>query len=103
MSFLDSIKTLFGAGEERDRTGYWIYVRCGRCGEAIKTRVDLHNDLSLREGGGFRANKTLVGSQRCFERIEVMLTFDENRRLSEREILGGDFISAEEFEAAESS
>jgi hypothetical protein len=103
MSFLDSIKSLFGAGDERDRTGYWIYVRCGRCGEAIKTRVDLHNDLSLREGGGFRANKTLVGSQRCFERIEVMLTFDENRRLSEREILGGDFISAEEFEADESS
>jgi hypothetical protein len=103
MSFLDSIKSLFGASDERDRTGYWIYVRCGRCGEAIKTRVDLHNDLSLREGGGFRANKTLVGSQRCFERIEVMLTFDENRRLSEREILGGDFISAEEFEADESS
>lgn len=103
MSFLESIKSLFGAGEERDRTGYWIYVRCSRCGEAIKTRIDLYNDLSLQQGGGFRANKTLVGSQRCFERIEVTLTFDENRRLSGREILGGDFITAEEFEAAESN
>lgn len=98
MSFLDSIKSLLGG--ERDEFGYWIYVRCRRCGEAIKTRINLQNDLSPCEGGGYKVNKTLVGSQRCFERIEVTLSFDANRRLSEREILGGDFISAEDFEAA---
>jgi hypothetical protein len=100
MGFLDSIKSLLGGGGERDETGYWIYVRCHRCGEAVKTRIDLRNDLSPREGGGYKVNKTLVGSQRCFERIEVTLSFDENRQLSEREILRGDFISAEDFEAA---
>ncbi|UCC85863.1 MAG: hypothetical protein JSV81_13485 [Anaerolineales bacterium] len=103
MDFLDTLKSLLEGGQARDRTGYWIYVRCGRCGEAIKARVDLYNDLSIREKGDFRANKTLVGSRRCFERIEVMLTFNQNRRLSGREIVGGDFITAGEFEAAESS
>ena len=45
----------------------------------------------------------LAGSQRCFERIEVRLDFDENRKLVDQEIVRGDFISREEFEAAENS
>jgi hypothetical protein len=103
MGFLDSIKSLLGDGAKREDAGYWVFVRCHRCGEAIKTRVDLQNDLSLREEGGYAVNKTLVGSQICFERIEVALTFDENRQLVEREIVRGDFISAEEFGAAHSN
>lgn len=102
MGFLESIKSLL-AGSERDATGYWIYVRCRRCGEVIRTRVDLNNDLSPRDEGGYVVSKTLVGSQRCFERIETRLIFDENRRLVEREIVRGDFITAQEFEAAGSS
>jgi len=103
MGFLDSVKSLLGGSGERDETGYWLYVRCHRCGEAIKTRIDLQRDLSPRDEGGFMVGKTLVGSQRCFERVEVTLTFDENRRLMEREITRGDFITAEEYEAAHSS
>jgi hypothetical protein len=103
MGFLDSLKSLLGGGEERDEPGYWVYVRCRRCGEAIKTRIDLRNDLSPRDEGGFVVRKTLVGDQRCFERIEVTLTFDENRQLAEREIVRGDFITAEEYEAVHNS
>jgi hypothetical protein len=99
MGFLDSMKSLFsspGAGD----SGYYIYVRCRRCGEVIKTRLDLHNDLSLADGGGYVVNKTLMGSQLCFERIEVRLTFDERRQLVDREISRGEFITAEEYDAA---
>jgi len=92
MGFLDSLKS--------EDNPYWVYVRCRRCGEVIKTRIDLSNDLSLKEEGGFIVNKTLIGgSQLCFERIEVSLTFDSNRQLIERDIRGGDFISAEEYNA----
>lgn len=101
MGFLDSMKSLLGGGEEQDQTGYYVYVRCHRCGETIKTRIDMRNDLSRLEEGGFVVNKTLVGSQRCFERIEVTLRFDDNRKLVDREIVRGEFINAEEFEAAE--
>lgn len=103
MGFLDSMKSLLGGGEERDEVACWVYVRCRRCGEAIKTRIDLSHDLSPRDEGGFVVRKTLVGDRRCFERIEVTLTFDENRQLAEREIMRGDFITAEEYEAARSS
>ena len=100
MSLLNSIKSLLSGGDVRKATGYWVYVRCRRCGEALKTRIDLYNDLSPRDEGGYVVNKTLVGDRRCFERIETTLIFDENRRLIGREIQRGDFIRAEEFEAA---
>jgi hypothetical protein len=103
MGFLDSMKSMLSGGEGQDKTGYYVYVRCHRCGEAIKTRIDMRNDLSHLEEGGYVVNKTLVGSQRCFERIEVRLGFDENRKLVDQEIVRGDFITREEFEAAENS
>ena len=103
MGLLDSLKSLFGGGGGRDEGGYWVYVRCHRCGEAIQTRIDLRNELSQRDEGGFVVRKTLVGSERCFERVEVTLLFDENHQLVDRQIVRGDMITAEEFEAAQSS
>jgi hypothetical protein len=106
MSFFDSLKSLFGGGNSSYESGdsaYWIYVRCRRCGEVIKTRLDLLNSLALNDEGGYTISKTLVGNQLCFERIEVILTFDENRRLLSRDISRGDFITAEEYEAAQNA
>jgi len=100
MGFLESMKSLLGGGQEQDKAGYHVYVRCNRCGEALKARIDMRNDLSHLEEGGFVVRKTLVGSQRCFERVEVTLTFDDNRKLVDREIVRGEFITGEEFEEA---
>jgi hypothetical protein len=103
MGLLNSFKALFGGREGRDESGYWVYVRCRRCGEPIRTRIDLRNELSPRDEGGYFVRKTLVGSGRCFERVEVTLIFDENRRLVDREIAQGDFIPPEEFAEDRSS
>lgn len=99
MDFLDKVKSLFAGGEEGGDV-MWLYVRCDRCSEPIKTRLDLRNALSPLEGGeGYFMRKTMVGSKRhCFERIEVELTFDSTRRLISKEIRGGQFITAEEYE-----
>ncbi len=100
MGFFDSLKSVFtGGGTTGDGSAYWVYVRCKRCGEAIKTRIDLHNDLTPREEGGYIVRKTLVGNQLCFERIEVTLTFDNSRSLVDRTISRGDLITAETYEA----
>ncbi len=103
MGFLDALKSLVVGGGGPEESVYWVYVRCRRCGEAIRTRINLRNDLTPNDEEGYIVTKTLVGDRRCFERIEVTLTFDENRRLLGREILRGDFITAEEFEAAQRS
>lgn len=98
MGFLDAIKSMF-AGEP-EQNDYWVYVRCRRCGEVIKTRIDLRNDLSQTDDGGFTVNKTLVGGNLCFERIGVTLYFDRGHRLVDQQIERGQFITAAEYEAA---
>lgn len=97
MSFLDSIKSMFSS--ENAPEGHWVYVRCKRCGEVIRTRIDLQNSLSATDSGDYVARKTLVGNQLCFERVEVALHFNRNRQLIDQEISNGEFISAEEYEA----
>jgi hypothetical protein len=102
VNLLKKLASLFAPGEARDRYAYWLYVQCDRCGEKLRTRVDLHNDLSVRFGetGGHMTRfcrKTLIGSGRCFQKIEVELTFDANYRLIDRQIQGGAFINEEEY------
>lgn len=90
MSFL---KNLFGGSPAKRDDKYFTYhVKCNRCGEIIEGRVDLDNDLSLNdEGTGFLVRKGLIGSNRCFQQIEVELTFDSNRQIVEKTITGGEF------------
>jgi hypothetical protein len=101
MGFLDSIKSIFSGSGGQAEADQWLYVRCRRCGEVIKTRLDLQNALEAQDEGGFMMRKTLVGNQLCFQRIEVTLLFDDNRRLIEQEVQHGQLLSAAEYEAAQ--
>jgi len=91
MSFL---KNLFsGTPANPDKKYYAFNVKCKRCGEIIEGRVDLDNDLSMNdEGDGYLARKGLMGGNRCFQQIEVELTFDSSRQLIEKKISGGTFM-----------
>ena len=102
MSFFDRLKTML-TGPSGDKRNYWINVRCKRCGEVITARVDLLNDLSKDfDTGQYHTRKVIIGSgeDRCFQQIEVSLTFDKNKKLVDRSISGGDFLEPDEVEAA---
>jgi hypothetical protein len=104
MNLLEKIASLFI--RSADDHGFWIYVRCNRCGEKLRARVDLFSDLTVRYGEGgvedvYYTRKTLIGSSLCFQPIEATLTFDLRRQLVGKEITGGEFITKEEFEAQE--
>lgn len=74
---------------------YDIPVRCRRCGEVLIARINLQNDLSIDyERGGYYVRKLVSGSgaNRCFQAIEVRLTFDQDKQLIDREIAGGTFV-----------
>jgi hypothetical protein len=96
MSFFKKITGFFSSksGAPMD----WVVVKCNRCGEVIRTRVNLYNDLSLEYDENGKAmhfcRKVLIGEGRCFQRIEVELTYDANRRLVSREITGGQFVES---------
>jgi hypothetical protein len=85
-------------GKTADAGAYWITVRCNRCGEVVKGRVNLNNDLSPEYDGEtltYTCRKVLIGEQRCFQQIEVWLKFDAGRKLMNREIRGGSFADEE--------
>lgn len=90
------LKKLFSGTPSKPEKRYYTFnVKCNRCGEIIEGRVDLDNDLSLNdEGDGYLVRKGLIGSgdNRCFQQIEVELTFDSARQLQEKTITGGTFV-----------
>lgn len=102
MSLLDKVRSALGSQPAsrglRPSDLYPIKVRCRRCQEILTTQINLANDLSLDyERDVYTVRKVLMGAgqNRCFERIEVQLTFDRNRRLLEQEIVGGVFVEDE--------
>ncbi len=88
-----------------DSHALYYAVRCQRCGEVINVRADLYNELSVEYGenelpAGYFYRKVLIGRGRCFQTVEVTMTFDAQRRLTSRKITGGEFVSPEEAGAA---
>ncbi|MCI0521693.1 MAG: hypothetical protein L0Z70_15720 [Chloroflexi bacterium] len=79
---------------------YWVYACCQRCGEGLQARVDLHNDLSTvyhENDTTYFCRKVIMGGGRCYQKVELELTFDARRSLSEARIHGGKLLSREEY------
>jgi hypothetical protein len=93
---MNFLKKLFRQESTPTRNLLSIRVRCRRCGEIIETRVDLSNDLSVDyDDGGqatYHCRKGLVGTQHCYQVIEVDLRFDARHQLIDRQIIGGEFV-----------
>lgn len=97
MSFFKKLGGFFSAKPAEDQVSYYLKVKCNRCGEEIQARINLYNDLSIEydDSGitsGYICRKVIVGSQRCYQPIDVSLTFDSRRRLVDKRITGGQFI-----------
>lgn len=87
-------RVLSPAGNVKDEL--WLEVRCSRCGEVIRARVDLRNELSLLDEGEPEAavyfcRKVLIGAQGCYQPVEVELFFDASRSVVSRKVQGGEF------------
>jgi len=100
MNILKQIANIFGGGQPLTRSdaGLYYYVRCERCGEVIKVRINSMNDLSQNdEGDAWFARKTIVG-RRCYNRIEAEFVYDAKRQLTRSDIKGGMLVTEEEYE-----
>ena len=76
----------------------YLEVQCARCGEKLRARVDIWNELTPEFDGesetatSFHCRKVLIGENKCYQPIELRLNFDKNHRLVEKTILGGKFV-----------
>jgi len=98
VGFLKRLSGLFRASSPESKDiSYLFNVQCDRCGEIIQARVNLRDDLSAHydeEGNAthYFCRKVLIGKERCFRPIEVLMTFDAQRCLTDQKINGGHFI-----------
>ena len=81
----------------------FLYVQCIRCGEKLRARVDIWNELTPEFEGAaetatsYHCRKVLIGENKCYQPIELRLKFDKNHKLVEKTILGGKFIEEAEY------
>lgn len=93
--------TLFGAAPTSPAAGsadgFFLDVRCGECGETfhlfINTSHDLFQEFQPDGSVTYRLKKRIIGTG-CRNQMQVLITFDRNKRETHREIEGGAFIDA---------
>jgi len=80
-----------------------VYVIDHRFREPIAGQVDLLNELSLADeaGGGYYVRKVLYtsGERRCFGQVEVQLWLDSKKQITNHEVQGGRWLTADEYDA----
>lgn len=96
------LKKLFSSGSARGQNPSMnFYIRPKRCQEIVEVRVDLYNDLSQSDPGqkGAYFTRKIARGARCPFPSELTLYFDNNRRLIEAEVIDGEQVSAEDYDA----
>ena len=102
------LQKIFGGGSAKtpkDETSEYlfIYSKCAKCGELFRNRIDKLYDVHISYEDGdqsYRAHKELVGA-RCRKIVMIDLKFDQQKRLIAKEIQNGQFLTREEYEAAQ--
>jgi hypothetical protein len=100
MGLLDKLSSLFGgkAGGGADDAIH-IYVECERCKTIVHVRLDRRHDISQREDGAYYVRKEVMDSK-CFRLMAAEIAFDNAYRIQSKDVQGGRFVSAAEYEAS---
>ena len=90
---MNFLKSLFSGGEQSNNDAYYIYVMPKMCKEIVEVRINMKNDLSPTEDyKGYWVRK-VASATRCPFQSEITLHFDKSRRLLDREIENGEFVT----------
>lgn len=104
---MNLLKRLFGGaskgGASAGDSGALIYyVRGHKCGAVSRLRINRSNDMSRNDNDVLFVRKVVVDSI-CYGQVEVELTFDNSYRETSREIRGGEFVTATEWQAQQTA
>ncbi len=105
MGFLDRLSALFSgkrdSSSDSDGRAVYFYVKCSSCGEKIRVRVDMFNDLAQEfddndRTSGYTLEKDVLGNN-CFRLMHLHVAFDSSKRIVEKSVTNGVLITKEEF------
>ncbi|HNS35500.1 MAG TPA: hypothetical protein PKI70_05275 [Mesotoga sp.] len=77
-----------------------VHFECNKCGEKFRSHLRKYYDVSVNYGkgkGAYRLDKEFVGSK-CQNKIQITADFSRAFRPLSFEIIGGRFLSEEEYE-----
>lgn len=91
------LKRLFGGGGGATRGStsepyaLYFYVRLKRSDEIMRVRIDLRNDLSQSDEGGYFVRKMVRAIRAPFP-AELLVTFDDRRRMTGVSVENGESV-----------
>jgi hypothetical protein len=96
-------RRLFGMGPAKVDSRYFpFYVYSQRCNEPLAGKIDTMNELSISEDAdaAWYSRKVVhsSGRARCFDQIEVEVWFDANKAPVRRNVTGGLWLEADEYD-----
>lgn len=95
---MNFLKNLFsGTGRGSGSKSLFLYVRPKACTEILPIRIELTNELSKADDGKTYHVRKVTKVPRCPFEVEVTLYFDQSKKLVERTIENGEFVSEEEY------
>ena len=103
MNILKRLSKILSSPPPRTDRALYLYVHCNKCGEKLRARVDIWNELTPEyddksdNAAAYYCRKVLVGEKLCYQPIELRLKFDKNHKLVEKTIIGGKYIDQPEF------
>jgi len=96
---MNFLKKLFGGDQQSADQGMYLYVRPKRCDEIVAVRIDPFNMPSeMDDGSGYYLRK-VVSAIRCPFQAEVELFFDKGKRITDKRVTNGEFVSEEAYQA----
>jgi hypothetical protein len=78
--------------------GLYYYVKCNRCGEIIKVRINPMNDLSRSDDDSTLFVRKVIVGRKCYNRIDAEFTYNSARKLMNTEISGGDLVDERDYD-----
>lgn len=92
------LRRIFGGGgkSSNDAVGLYFYVRPKRCDEIVKVRINMNNDLSRADEGGYFVRK-VVQATRCPFPAELHVSFDDKRRITQIGVQDGEEVGEEVY------
>lgn len=94
---MNFLKKLFGGGDKKPAdSGVYLYIRCDKCGEVIRIRLEPKYEFVAQDDGSYRSRKVIIGSQ-CFTRIDATFHFDPQQQLLNADLNGGQLVDESEW------
>jgi hypothetical protein len=106
-----------GSGGRPGDRGLYVYVRCNRCQDVVRVRINVANELSeltdeddegvenprdSHPNARYTITKGVVDTT-CYRKMSLTMLFDARRREVDRQIEGGTSVDQDAWEAAQES